>query len=109
MNRPERTTAPLGSQVIEGVYAEGKEVTTTLPICTIGNDRPLASVTELWFSPDSEVIVLSKTSDPDSGEFTRRLQNINRSEPDPALFRLRRDYQIVVETGDRAEIRITQP
>lgn len=54
MNRPEHTTAPLGSQVIEGVYAEGKEITTTLPICTIGNDRPLASVTELRFSPRLE-------------------------------------------------------
>lgn len=75
MNRPEHTTAPLGSQVIEGVYAEGKEITTT------GNDRPLASVTELRFSPDSKVNVLSKTSDPHSGEFSTRLQNINCPTP----------------------------
>lgn len=57
-------------------------MTTTLPSCVIGNDRPLASVTELWVSPDSKVNVLSKTSDPRSGAFTARLQNINCTEPD---------------------------
>lgn len=35
---PERTTASLGSQVIEGGYTEGKNTTTTLPICMIGVD-----------------------------------------------------------------------
>jgi hypothetical protein len=83
MNRPEHTTASsLGLQVIEGGYAQGKEMTATFPSCVLGDDRPLASVTELWVSPDSKVNVLSKTSDPRSGAFTTRLQNINRSEGD---------------------------
>jgi hypothetical protein len=38
-----------------------------------------------------------------------RLQNINRSEPDPALFRVPRDYQIVDESGDQVEIKISRP
>lgn len=109
MNRPEHTTASLALQVIEGVYTERKEITTTPPMCMIGNDRPLPSVMKLWLSPDSKVSVPSKTSDPHSGEFTTRLENINRSEPDLALFCVRPDYQILVETGDRDEIRITRP
>jgi hypothetical protein len=38
-----------------------------------------------------------------------RLQNINRSEPDPALFRVPSDYQIVDENGDRVQIKFTHP
>ena len=44
-----------------------------------------------------------------AGANTMRLQNINRSEPDPALFRVPRDYQIVDESGDQVEIKISRP
>jgi hypothetical protein len=84
-------------------------MTATLPSCVIGDDRPLANVTELWVAPDSKVNVLSKTFDPRSGAFTTRLQNINRSEPDLLWSGCVPTTKIVVETGDRAEIRITRP
>lgn len=108
-NRPENTTESLGTQVIEGVYAEGKKTTTTFPVGMVGNDRPIASVTEYWYSPDLKLTVLSKSSDPRSGEHSTRLQNINRSEPDQALFRVPSDYQIIDENSDRVEIKITRP
>lgn len=108
-NRSENTTESLGSQVIEGVYAEGKKTTTTFPVGMVGNDRPIASVTEHWYSPDLKLTVLSKSSDPRSGEHSTRLQHINRSEPDLALFRVPSDYQIIDEDSDRVEIKITRP
>jgi hypothetical protein len=40
------------------------------------------------------VVVLSKHSDPRNGDTTDRLINIDRSEPDPALFRPPADYTI---------------
>lgn len=108
-NRPENVTESLGNQVIEGVMVEGKKTTTTFPIEMLGNDRPVVRVNEYWFSPELKITVLSKDSDPRMGESTMRLQNIDRSEPDPALFRVPPDYQIVDETGDRIEIKITRP
>lgn len=108
-NRPEHVTEPLGTQVIEGVLVEGTNTTTTFPVGAMGNDRPIVRVTESWHSPDLKIIVLSKNSDPRMGEFTMRLQNINRTEPDGALFRVPPDYQIVDETGDQVEIKVTRP
>lgn len=75
----------------------------------MGNDRPLVRASEFWYSPELKIEVLLKYSDPRSGESTVRLRNIDRSEPDPALFRVPPDYQIVDETGDRVEIKITRP
>src|SRR2546429_5213754 len=38
---PEVSAESLGSQVMEGVSAEGKKVTRTFPVGTIGDDGPL--------------------------------------------------------------------
>jgi hypothetical protein len=108
-DRPQSSTESLGSQTIEGVYVEGKKTTTTFPVGFMGNDRPLVRVMESWISPDLKLAVVSKNSDPRMGESTTRLQNINRSEPDPALFRVPVEYQIVDESGDKVEVRITRP
>jgi hypothetical protein len=108
-DRPDVSAESLGKQVIEGVSAEGTKMTRTLPVGAIGNDRPIVSVTESWFSPDLKIVVLSKTSDPRMGENTMRLQNIDRTEPDPALFRVPADYQVIDENSDRVEIKVTRP
>ncbi len=103
---PEVSAESLGSQVMEGVSAEWKKVTRAFPVGTMGNDGPLVSVTETWFSPDLKEYVLTKTSDPRTGESIVRLRNIERSEPDPALFRAPSDYQMVDDEHDHAEIKI---
>lgn len=108
-NRPEQVTESLGTQVIEGVQVEGKKTTTTFPVGSMGNDRPLVRVMESWHSPELNIAVVWKTSDPRMGESTMRLQNIDRTEPDPALFRVPADYQVVDESGDQVEIKITRP
>jgi hypothetical protein len=108
-DRPQSSTESLGSQTIEGVYVEGKRTTTTFPVGLMGNDRPLVQVRESWISSDLKLTVVSKNSDPRMGESTTRLRNINRSEPDPALFGVPADYQIVDENGEKVEIRITRP
>src|SRR5262249_46243718 len=71
----------LGTQTIEGVDAEGTRTTTTIPAGTIGNERPIAIVDERWYSPALQVVVMTRHSDPRSGENTYRLTNINRTEP----------------------------
>ncbi len=98
----------LGSQEIEGVYAVGTRNTTTWPVGSRGNDRPLVRTCETWYSPELKLIVLSQCSDPLSGETVARLTNIDRSEPDPALFQPPADYTIV-DDEDRITIQYTRP
>jgi hypothetical protein len=76
----------LGTQTIEGVSAQGKRETVTIPAGQIGNERPIEIVTETWFSPDLHTMVLRKHSDPRMGESTYRLTDIKRNEPDASLF-----------------------
>lgn len=89
------TTEDLGSQTMEGVYVTGVRTTRTIPAGQIGNDKPLSIVTEVWTSPDLKTIVYSKRSDPRMGEQTFQLTNIARTEPDPSLFTVPADFQIV--------------
>src|SRR5689334_8364688 len=76
----------LGTQTIEGVSAQGKRETVTIPAGQIGNEKPIEIVTETWFSPELHTMVLRKHSDPRLGDSTYRLTDIKRNEPDAALF-----------------------
>ena len=98
-----RTTESLGSQTMEGVYVEGTKTTETFPIGAVDNDRPISVSRENWFSPDLRVMILSKNSDPRSGDLTTRLTNVDRSEPSLSLFQPPPDFKIVDET-DRVKL-----
>jgi hypothetical protein len=98
--KPETTSEKLGSQVMDGVEVEGTRRTTTWPVGARGNDRPITAVDESWWSPELKVMVLSRRSDPVTGEHTSNLINISRSEPDAALFQPPPDYSVVDEAGD---------
>ena len=84
----------LGTQIIEGVPAEGTRTTTVIPAGAIGNEQPITIVSEQWFSPDLQVLVLTRHSDPRAGETVYRVTNIVRAEPDRALFEVPADYTV---------------
>lgn len=92
---PNVKTEDLGVQNMEGVLAAGKRTTTTIPAGKIGNVKDIQVVSEQWFSDELQVLVMTRHSDPRSGETTYRLRNILRAEPDPALFTVPSDYQMV--------------
>jgi hypothetical protein len=87
-------TESLGKQTIEGVEAEGTRVTATIPAGEIGNERAIEEVSERWYSPELQAVVMTKHSDPRFGETVYRLTNINRSEPAKSLFEVPSDYTI---------------
>jgi hypothetical protein len=89
----------LGQQIIEGVLCEGRRATFTIPAGEAGNEQPIITVNEQWYSPDLQVYVLTKQSDPRTGETIYRLTNINRSEPDRALFEVPADYTLKDESA----------
>jgi hypothetical protein len=99
-NRPHTTQEDLGTEVIEGIQAEGHRITTTWPVGSMGNDRPITNTHESWRSPELKEIILSKTDDPRTGEQTNKLVNINRSEPDASLFEPPTGFTVKDETGE---------
>ena len=100
---PNVKTEDLGVQNIEGVLAAGKRTTTTIPAGKIGNVKDIEIVSEQWFSDELQVLVMTRHSDPRSGETTYRLRNILRAEPDPALFTVPPDYQVMARTVRRPQ------
>ena len=83
-----RKTEALGKQTIEGSEFEGTRTTTT------SDEQPsLVAVDDVWESKELGLIGLVKHSGPD-GEMTSRIQNVDRTVPDPALFVIPADYRI---------------
>ncbi len=96
--QPQSSRESLGTQMIEGLTAEGIRTTVVYPENSIGNDRPITTTSEIWTSPDLKLVLLRKSSDPRTGESTTRTTNISRSEPDPALFQPPAGYAINDQT-----------
>jgi TonB family protein len=104
--RREPVKEPLGRQTVEGVEADGVRETFTIPAGELGNERPINIVTERWYSPDLQVVVMSRHSDPRFGETTYRLTNINRAAPARSLFEVPSDYTIKEQEPARHEFRM---
>ena len=94
---PNTKTEQLGAKVIDGVQATGTRTTDTIPAGTIGNDKDIAVTRETWYSPDLKIVVQSTQNDPRFGQTTYSLTNIQRSEPDAALFQVPSGYKIEKE------------
>jgi hypothetical protein len=92
-------TEALGRQTIEGVMAEGTRTTWIVPAGQLGNEQPLLTVLESWYSTDLQTTVLSKRSDPRTGETITRYTNISRNEPVHSLFEAPADYKITASDG----------
>lgn len=84
----------LGTQMINGLSAQGTRYTKTIPAGQIGNANPITVVNEQWYSPDLQVIVKSIRTDPRMGQTTYTLTNIQRTEPAASLFTVPSDYSV---------------
>jgi hypothetical protein len=87
-------TEDLGTQVIEGVAAQGTRTTMTIAAGKIGNDQAMQVINETWYSPDLQTVVRSHRVDPRNGEVTFRLSNVSRAEPARSLFEAPVDYKV---------------
>lgn len=98
-NSPNVTTESLGTQLIGGIQADGTRTTRTIPAGQIGNERPIQVVVERWYSPDLQMDVLIKRSDPRGGTTVFQVTNVVRAEPDPSVFQVPSGYTIVNGPG----------
>lgn len=105
-------TESLGKQNIGGVEAEGTKSTVTIPAGEIGNERPIEIVSERWYSPELQIVVMTRHIDPRFGENSYRLANIDRTEPARSLFEVPAGYRIEEGPGPGApghKIRTRKP
>lgn len=92
--RHEPKVESLGKQEFDGVVAEGTRTTLTIPAGEVGNELPMDIVSEVWYSPELQLVVSSKQTDPRFGESSFRMININRSAPARSLFEVPSDYTV---------------
>ncbi len=98
-NDPNTKTESLGRQNINGVPADGTRITRTIPAGQAGNSLPILIVNERWYSPDLQMMILQKRSDPRSGETVSQMTNIIRAEPPSTLFVPPADFQVLQGRG----------
>lgn len=93
---PQVTTASLGTQEMEGFAVEGTR-TTMMVRFGASEDAPLIKVVqERWYSPELQIDVMFTNDDPRQATLmVTRYTNIQRGEPDPALFRPPSGYSVV--------------
>lgn len=102
-----RQTKALGRREFDGVKAEGKLVSYEIPAGEIGNALAIVVTDESWTSPELQITVYSKHSDPRSGERIYRLSNLKRNEVPAAMFEIPADYTVRdMGKGVQKEMRI---
>jgi len=84
----------LGAMEIEGYTVTGTRYTNTIPAGEMGNDQPMTTTSERWFSSELKMDLLNKTESPESGKRVHKLVNIRLGDPDPLLFQVPADYTV---------------
>jgi hypothetical protein len=84
----------LGTQMVNGVNAQGTRTTHTIAAGKIGNDKAFQVVSERWYSPDLQTVVKSTRTDPRFGTTTFSLTNIQKAAPAATLFAVPADYTV---------------
>jgi TonB family protein len=97
--KPATTREEIGTDTIEGLPVKGTRVTQIYASGALGNDRPLTIVTEYWYAAELRLNLLTKRTDPRYGVQTVRVTELQRQEPDAALFAIGDGYKVVQETG----------
>jgi len=86
-------TTSLGQQVVNGVTATGTRVVRVIPVGALGNEKPITSTLEEWNSAELGIPVRITAKSSLGGTLTYNLQDLQRAEPDAALFAVPADYK----------------
>jgi hypothetical protein len=93
--KPRFKTEDLGTQTMEGLIVQGRRSSFTFPVGSVGNDREITNVSEVWTNNELRLMLLQTHSDPRNGEVTTKIENLSRTQPDANLFEPPADYAIV--------------
>jgi hypothetical protein len=88
------TRQNLGSDVIDDLNVVGTRETITINAGVLGNNKPLVSTREFWYSPDLQVNLSVLRKDPREGTQVIHVVDLSRTEPDPATFQVPAGYVV---------------
>jgi hypothetical protein len=85
----------LGASTYEGEDTHGYRETTTIEPGVVGNDKPMVTTREFWWSPCLAINLMSIVDNPVSGKQVFTVKDLSISEPDPGFFQVPADYKVV--------------
>jgi hypothetical protein len=88
------TVEDLGPSTISGIAVEGKRITRVFAEGTIGNDRPIAAIQEIWHSKALDLDVQATYVDPRTGTRKILVSDFSLEEPDPSYFQIPDGYKV---------------
>ena len=81
----------LGIQEVGGIPAHGIREVQTIP--GEGNGKEIIVTDEYWYSDDLRINLMIKHNDPRTGAVTLTVAQVERSEPDQAMFEIPSNYK----------------
>jgi hypothetical protein len=94
-SNPNLKVQDLGSSVMDGIEVQGYRRILTIPDNLSGTGRAVVVTDEIWYSEELHINLVTKHSDPRTGELTITVTGINPNEPDVSLFAVPPDYKVV--------------
>jgi len=85
----------LGLGSTQGEETHGYREITTINPGFVGNDRPMVSTREFWYSPRLEINLSSIVDEPQTGKQVFTVKELTTSEPEASFFEVPADYKIV--------------
>jgi len=92
---PRRQHEELGTSNTGGEDLTGYRDILTLSPGVMGNDQPLVSTRESWYSSHLGINLISKVDTPTTGKQVFTVDRLTTSEPDPKFFEIPEGYKIV--------------
>ncbi|HEY3767290.1 MAG TPA: hypothetical protein VGN44_01345 [Candidatus Angelobacter sp.] len=89
-----RSSEDIGTMTVEGFTVTGTRTLLTMPAGSMGNDKPIITTIEHWYSPDLKMVLLNSSENPESGKNLYKLINIHSGNPDPLLFQVPADFEV---------------
>jgi hypothetical protein len=89
---PEMAQKKLQDKEIEGFRASGTRYSHSIDMGQ--SHEALTIVTEIWYSPELQVTLLTSQEESPSNRNLMRLTNIRRGDPAPQLFQVPPDYKV---------------
>ena len=90
-----RTHEDLGVSSTQGIDTHGYRDTTTINEGVMGNDKPMITMREFWWSPQLAINLLSTVDEPQSGKQVFTVKELSTSEPDLSYFEAPEGYTVM--------------
>jgi hypothetical protein len=84
--------------MVAGVATVGYRDTTIINAGVVGNDVPMTSVREFWYSPELGINLLSIVDSPKTGKEVFTVTEITTSEPDAKFFSIPPEGYTILQT-----------